>query len=204
MDMPDVRRGVPAKNSCGVCGGGVRLYRGALHGRPITDWKHTWVPEGTSPHRPVLGRPVDVATLERLRPDREVVVDVSEEPAVPLVAPRAAHPAEVPPSAMRVYVLGGEYGWSAPDSARGALVYYQTAVGDEVCVLRLRRADLGAVGVWERRAGRDWRFAQAFTRCRSLTEQVGSEQLKAWLRQPDERCPDCGASSASHREGECP
>lgn len=47
---------------CGVCGGGVRGYSGTLHGRPIKDWKHTSAPPGTAPHRPVLGRPVDIET----------------------------------------------------------------------------------------------------------------------------------------------
>lgn len=195
--MPDLH--------CGVCTGGVRLFRDVRYGRPIVDWKHTDVPPGTQPHRPVLGRPVDEATLELLRGRKEEKVVEKAEYHPPLVAPRPARPAEVPSSAMRMYVLGGEYGWAAATFKGGALVYYQTAAGNEACVLRLRRRELGVVAVWERRGPTGkWGFVDAYTRCGARTEQVGSEQLKSFIKQRDERCPECGRSSAAHDEGECP
>jgi hypothetical protein len=156
--MPDLH--------CGICTGGVRLFHDTRYGRPITDWKHTDVPAGTQPHRPVLGHPVDAETLARLH-------GKPEQPA----------PQD----------LGVAYGWEA----RAA--FYETAEGKEVCVVKLRRRDLGVVGVWEARG-----FSDGFTRCGSLTDRVGSEQLKAFLRQRDERCPDCGRSSVAHHEGDCP
>lgn len=187
---------------CGVCTGGVRLYRGTLYGRPITDWKHSSAPPGTRPHRPVLGRPVDPATLQRLhRKPVEAVQTLPEpeEPAVPIVPPRDATEEEIPDSARRMRELLVEHGWATQ------VRYYQTSIGDEAVVVRGRRLDLGAVAVWERRAGKEgYGFVQGFTRCRAVTWQVGSTHLKDWIRQPLEECPDCGASSAAHNEGECP
>lgn len=187
---------------CGLCTGGVRLFRGSRYGRPITDWKHTDVPPGTQPHRPVLGRPVDEQTLQRLhRNAGETAAKTVKEYGVPLVAPRPATDGETPGSAKKMRELGLEYGWEV----MGRVTYYQTALGDEVVVLRLRRGDLGAVAVWEARGkAHKWTFTEGYTRCGPRTEQVGSEQLKAWLKARDERCPDCGRSSAAHHEGDCP
>jgi hypothetical protein len=180
---------------CGICTGGVRLFHDTRYGRPITDWKHTDAPAGTQPHRPVLGRPVDAETLARLhgKPEQPTPQPASKTYAPPSVAPRPAKGSEVPPSAQRLQDLGVAYGWEA----RAA--FYETAEGKEVCVVKLRRRDLGVVGVWEARG-----FSDGFTRCGSLTDRVGSEQLKAFLRQRDERCPDCGRSSVAHHEGDCP
>lgn len=182
----------------------MRLFRGTRYGRPITDWKHTDVPPGTQPHRPVLGRPVDVETVRRLHRKPEETAPKTSDPkeyAVPLVAPRPATPGETPTSARRLLELGAEYGWEV----MGRVTYYQTALGDEVVVVRLRRHDLGVVAVWEARGkAHKWSYTQGFTRCGALTEQVGSEQLKSFLRTRDERCPECGRSSVAHHEGECP
>lgn len=192
---------------CGVCGGGVRLFTGLLHGRPITDWKHTDAPPGTVPHRPVLGRPVDEATLVRLRAMKEEarrkkqVVTETKEIGAPLIFPRIAADHELAPAAKSLMVLLSEYDWVLVNSP----VFYQTAESLEACIIRASRADVSVVGCWERPSReKSWAYRDGFVVCHGLVRQVGSEQLKASIRQRDERCPDCGSSSAAHIEGDCP
>jgi hypothetical protein len=178
-------------NQCGICGGGVRLYSDTLHGRPITDWKHTWAPPGTEPHRPVLGTPVDEVTLDRLRKlaterhDKKVAVRVVEPP--------------MPPPAVRLMETAVDYGWGV----RGDPTYYVSGERVEVVVLRLRRADLGALGVWERKPGKNWTYGFGLTLARGHTKQVGSNSLTSWVKQRDERCDTCGRSSLTHNDEEC-
>lgn len=189
---------------CGLCTGGVRLYRGILHGRPISDWKHTDAPAGTAPHRPVLGTPVDSATLDRIhRPEVEMKATVveKEEVAPPLVAPRPAKDDEVADSqsATQILKLFEQNHWSLVEDP----AYFQTAAGVEHLVIKGRRRDLGCVVSWRRRKDR-WELEGAWRLAPGHTHQVGSEQLKAWISQRYEICPDCGRSSIVHEGGECP
>lgn len=191
---------------CGMCGGQIRGYSGTLHGRPIKDWKHKTVPPGTEPHRPVLGTPVNPEELERMyRPpkDEEPKRPVLEELGPPLVPPRPATAEELEESqsASQILRLLERHRWVLVEQP----VYFQTAAGVEHFVVRARRRDLGMVATWRRRTGRNWELEFAARLASGLTGQVGSEQLKAWITQRDERCPDCGRSSVVHtEEGECP
>ncbi len=180
---------------CGLCGGGIRGYAGVLHGRPIKDWKHTSVPPGTVPHRPVLGTPVDAETLDRVHraPKEEVAPKRgSVPPAVPL---RLAKVSEVPGAALKLAELASDYGWKVEPTS-----YCQTAAGKSWVIVRARRADLGAIGVWENGG-----FEDGYQVVHGHAERVGSEQIKVWLKQPDLRCTDCGCADIAHNdEGECP
>lgn len=189
---------------CGVCGGGVRGFRGTLHGRPIADWKHTDVPPGTEPHRPVLGTPVDEETLERLRRSLrpEEVVEEEPPPPLPLVLPRAATVEEVglkKSSPRQMLGLLEENGWTLVEEP----IYFQAVSAFEYLVVRARRRDLGMVVSWERRPGDTWSFEHGFEVAAKHFQQVGSKQLKTWVTQRDEECPECGASSAVHDDEEC-
>lgn len=188
--------------NCGVCGGEVRGYSGILHGRPIKDWKHRSVPPGTQPHRPVLGTPVDQATLDRIhRPPTEE--DSAPEPVdlAPRVRARlaTAEEAESSQSCQQIMRLAETYRWQIEGPW-----YFQGADAVEYLVLRLRRRDLGAVVSWRRRPRKGaWEMEFAYRVGQGLTGQVGSEQLKLWITARGERCPDCGRSSVVHGE-ECP
>lgn len=192
---------------CGVCGGGVRGFRGTLHGRPIADWKHTDVPPGTAPHRPILGTPVDQATLDRIfrsaTPTDEVAPATPSVIPPPRVAPRPAKPEELEDSqsALQILKLLELHRWELLEEP----VYLVTAAEVEHLIIRARRRDLGMVVTWRRRPGKPaWELEDAFRVGRRLTLPVGSKQLKDWIGQRDERCPDCGRSSVAHEEGECP
>ena len=191
---------------CGVCGGEVRGFRGMLHGRPIADWKHRTAPPGVEPHRPVLGTPVDQETLDRIhrtsKDDEGSTTSRRLPPPPPLVPPRPIEPEEMPQAAGTILMLAGQNGWEAA----GPVMYFQTGKGVENVVVRVRRRELGAVGCWIKspnKADGQWRFELGFTLARATVEQVGSKQLKDWISQPDEQCPDCGASSVVHDEEEC-
>lgn len=191
---------------CGVCGGEVRGYRGVLHGRPIKDWKHRTVPPGTEPHRPVLGTPVDAETLDRIhRPE----VEDSTTPATPriptappLVPPRPVKPPEMPQSVGTILALAADHRWQAVEPP----MYFQTAQGVEHVVVKMRRRDLGFVAAWlrsPRKADGQWRFESGYSLARATVEQVSSKQLKDWITQRQEWCPDCGVSSVIHDDEEC-
>lgn len=181
---------------CGVCGGGVRGFSGTLHGRPIKDWKHTDVPPGTLPHRPVLGTPVDEASLARIRTaPPEPVVKVA--PGPPTVPPRPVEEGELCQSARGLLRLLEEQRWVLVEEP----VFFETAVGVQFLVVRARRRDLGVVASWIRR--REWVFESGWEVARRGFRQVGFKQLKDWVGQWDEQCPDCGASSAAHDDEEC-
>lgn len=187
---------------CGLCGGGVRGYRSVLHGRPIADWKHSDAPPGTQPHRPVLGTPVDSSTLDRIfRPEQQPVV---EEPVdlTPRVAPRPAKAEELEESqsATQLLKLLELNRWVLLEEP----VYLVTAADVEHLIIRAWRRDLGVVASWRRRPGKNWELEYGIQVGKDLTRQVASEQLKNWIGQRDERCPDCGRSSAVHEGGECP
>lgn len=190
-------------NSCGICGGGVRMYSDTLHGRPITDWKHTWAPPGIEPHRPVLGRPVDGETLDRLRllatqrHAQKNAPKTPEPPRPPLVAPRKA--SSLPPAAVRTQQLALDYGWTVS----GHPVYYVSADRVEVVVLAMRRGDLGLMAVWERRPNKNWTYDFGVALAKGHTEQVGSKSLTDWVKQRDEKCSACGRSSLTHDDEEC-
>lgn len=196
MDVSDLQ--------CGLCTGGVRLYRGVLHGRPISDWKHASAPAGTAPHRPVIGTPVDIATLDRIhRPVQEEQHGaVQVEVAPPLVTPRPAKAEELEDSqsATQVVKLLKQRDWELIEDP----AYFQTAAGVEHLVVKARRRDLGVLVTWRRRPERNWELEFAMRLAPGLTRQVGSEQLKQWIGQRDEQCPDCGRSSVVHEGGECP
>lgn len=191
---------------CGVCGGEVRGYSGKLYGRPIKDWKHRSVPPGTEPHRPVLGTPVGLEELERAyRPVKEEAPKkpVVEEAGPPLVAPRPATAEELEESqsVTQIRRLLASHRWVEVEEPW----YFQTAAGIEHFVVKARRRDLGMVATWRRRPGRSWELESGWRLAPGHTDQVGSEQLKSWITQRDERCPDCGRSSVVHtEEGECP
>lgn len=188
---------------CGLCGGGVRGYSGTLHGRPIKDWKHTDVPPGTQPHRPVLGTPVPRETLDRIhRPVVEEETTVVED-LTPRVPPRPATAEELESSqsASQLLRLLSDYGWSLMEPP----TYFEAASGIRHLTVRARRRDLGAVATWRFRPDKgSWEIEHGYRVAQGLTGQVGSEQLKDWIRQRDERCLDCGRSSVVHEGGECP
>lgn len=190
---------------CGLCGGGVRGYAGTLHGRPIKDWKHSDAPAGVAPHRPILGTPVDQATLDRIhRPVVEQEATVVEEgPRPPLVAPRPATAEELESSqsVSGLLKLLEPHRWELLEP----VAYFQAADGVEYMVLKARRRDLGLVVSWRRRPSKGtWELEGGYRLATGRTSQVGSEQLKDWIAQRDERCPDCGRSSVVHEGGECP
>lgn len=191
--------------NCGLCGGGVRLYSGTLYGRLIKDWKHTSVRPGTKPHRPVLGTPVDRETLDRIhrRPAAEKAPVLVESPVPPpLVPPRPATAEELEESqsAMQLLRLLDTFRWRLVEPP----MYFQTAAGVEHLVIKGRRRDLGVLATWRRRPEKKWELEFGMRLAPGLTSQVGSEQLKKWVTQRDERCPDCGRSSVVHQGGECP
>lgn len=187
---------------CGACGGGVRGYAGTLHGRPIRDWKHTDVPPGTTPHRPILGTPVDQATLDRIhRPEVSEVV-VKEKPPTPQIVERWAvdnDEAMEYQAVAAVLKLAAAEGWEVL-----RLEYRRRADGLEYLLLASRRRDLGAVAIWRfNREKASWEFDTGWRRTIRGISQVGSNALKAWLKTRDEECPDCGASSVVHQEEVC-
>lgn len=189
---------------CGLCGGGVRGYSGTLHGRPIKDWKHTDVPPGTAPHRPILGTPVDEATLDRQRelakPKKAPGPPPPPEP--PMVPPRLAKASEIPDRAASMRQLAIDYEWTVEPPT-----YIQTAAGIEWVILRGWRRNLRFVSVWERRPKDDatWTFQDGYTLAGPRLHQVGSKQLTEWISQREAWCPDCGADSVVHTDrGECP
>lgn len=189
---------------CGLCGGTVRGYSGTLHGRPIKDWKHASVPPGTQPHRPVLGTPVDPATLDRIhRPPAPEVYDVDAGPAEilpPIVPPCPATAAQLEESqsASQLLTLLELHRWTLVEPP----AYFMTAKGEEFMVAKARRNDLGVVAAWRRRPERRWELDDAYQLGTGITSQVGSKQLKDFITQREERCPDCGRSSAVHGQ-EC-
>jgi hypothetical protein len=191
---------------CGVCGGGVRGYSGVLHGRPIRDWKHTDVPAGTPPHRPVLGTPVDKATLDRIHRSEEapVMTKISTEP---LVRPRPATAGELAQcSSAEAFVRNlSPEGWRVV----GSPTYFQSADATEYLIVKTRRRDLAAVGCWRRRPPREdgvprpWEFEEGWTLgVQYPFQRVGSKQLKNWIQQRAQFCADCGTSAVAHGQ-EC-
>lgn len=190
---------------CGVCGGGVRGFSGTYHGRPIKDWKHTDVPPGTKEHRPVLGTPVDQESLDRIHRPKKEVQDADPHPEVvrpPLVASRPARPEELEESqsASQLLRLLEDHRWELIEQPH----YFVAATGIEYFVVRARRRDLAVIVTWRRRLTKKWELELAIRVAQGLTRQVGSEQLKDWIKQRDERCPECGRSSIVHEGGECP
>lgn len=190
--------------NCGVCGGEVRGYSGVLYGRPIKDWKHRTVPPGTQPHRPVLGTPVDQATLDRLhRPEAPAEVDADLADRPPLVRARlaTAEEAESSMSCQQILRLLDTYRWKLLE---GGPWYFRAADDVQYLILKARRRDLGVIVSWRHRPRKGaWELECAYRVAQGLTGQVGSEQLKQWISARDERCPDCGRSSVVHGE-ECP
>jgi hypothetical protein len=176
------------------------MFEGTLNGRPIRDWKHTDAPAGTAPHRPVLGTPVSEEALQRLREltatkwaTKHIVV---LEPVIvppPIWAPRPARIEEVPKSLDSMRELAEGYGWDTEPPT-----YFRTAKEVDFCVLRGTRADLAFVACWK--AGK---FEEAFRVGKGLTERVGSNSVKDWIRTRDERCATCGRSSMTHDDEEC-
>lgn len=186
---------------CGVCGGGVRGFRGIRHGRPIADWKHTSVPPGTQPHRPVLGRPVDIETLDRIhRPERDEGQAAEKvQPRVVAVQPATEEQVTDSQSVVKILKLLEEERWDQI----GQIEYRQRDDGVEYLVLKARRRDLGAVALWrfnEKKGA--WEFDDGWALSPRGRRRVQSTSLKEWLKTRDETCPDCGRSSIMHGE-EC-
>lgn len=183
--------------TCGVCGGGVRLYEGTLHGRPITDWKHTDVPPGTAPHRPVLGTPVDQETLDRLHAKKEEPVAI----APPLtIETEVINRSDMPKGAQDMLALAEDYGWKMRQKA------LLTKIGPSrrTVAFHARRNDLGFVAWWKfekNKWGFDWAFLTVGGRPRA--EQVGSNSLKDWIKQPVVMCPACSRSEIAADHEEC-
>lgn len=183
--------------NCGICGGGVRLYEGTLHGRPIKDWKHTDVPEGTTPHRPVLGRPVDIETLDRIhRPEEE---PVAYTPPITYETQPLAREG-LPPPAERLLTLGEDHGWELLLSTLTRL-----STGFERVGLAMRRHDLGMVGFWDLKVGSTWRFGEGYSLDvgAGVRERVGSKSLKEWIELPEKICPVCNRSDIVTDHEEC-
>lgn len=188
---------------CGACGGEIRGYSGTLHGRPIKDWKHRSVPPGTTPHRPILGTPVDQDTLDRIHRPRVTEADVS---AAVVERPQIVETIELTDidwadwqsvnTMLRIMEL--EH-WS--------LVGFWLRVrsdGVEYLVMKARRRDLGATVLWRFNGEKlSWEFHQGWALTSRGVHQVQSTSLKAWFKTRDEACPDCGRSSIMHGE-ECP
>jgi len=189
---------------CGVCGGGVRGYRGTLHGRPIADWKHTDVPPGTAPHRPVLGTSVDRATLDRIhRPQVAQEPESEKKPKAVLVVQGPIGPDAYVDSQSITTMLkvADEERWARV----GDVVLRELSDGGEQLVFRWRRRDLAAIGIWKRDDKDAWTFDEGYTLSKPGYNRVRSTSLKEWLQARDEECPECGLSSVTHRdEGECP
>lgn len=189
---------------CGQCGGGVRGYRGTLHGRPIADWKHTDVPADwrEGPHRPILGTPVDQATLDRIHRPPSDEVSAPEKPPTPQIVERwlvSADDASEYQSVSSMLKLAALEGWTVL-----RLEYRGRADGVEYLLMSARRRDLGALAIWRfNREKASWEFDTGWRRTVRGVSQVGSSALKTWLKTRDEQCPDCGASSAVHRPEEC-
>lgn len=188
---------------CGLCGGGVRGYRGTLHGRPIADWKHTDAPPGTKPHRPVLGTPVDAETLDRVHRSGEPETQKKPKPPQPVLFRSApARPDMYVDSQSITSMLGlaDLEGWEVIDK-----LHRELTDGTEYLIFKFRRGDLGAVGIWKMSDKDTWLFDDGYALSRRGFRQVQSTSLKDWLKARAEWCPDCGRSSYVHTtEGECP
>lgn len=183
-------------NHCGICGGGVRLFSDVRYGRPITDWKHTDAPPGTEPHRPILGRPVDTETLDRIhRPPKEEPVIV--EPITYETSP--IRPEKLPAQALQLAALAGEHNW-------GLLKCLSTKIstGKQVVGLAMVRHDIGFTASWASE-GASWKFQEAFLvdTSRGVRERVGSNVLKEWIRSPLRICETCGRSNRATDHEEC-
>lgn len=189
---------------CGLCTGGIRLYRGTLHGRPIADWKHTDAPPGTQPHRPILGTPVDQATLDRIHraPRTEEPKRKPKPPQAVLFGswPAQDHMFEDSQSISGMLKLADEEGWETLER-----LYRELTDGTEYIIVKLRRGDLGAAAIWTRGKNDTWVFDEGYALSHRGFRQVQSTSLKEWLKTRPEDCPDCGRSSYVHTpQGECP
>lgn len=187
-------------NHCGICGGGTRLFTGTRYGRPITDWKHTDVPPGTEPHRPVLGRPVDQETLDRIhRPKEE---PMAEAPQV-MIETSKCPPSNLPTAGQRIYQLGLDHGWTLVGCTLTRISTGQQKAG--VTMKRGIDVGFGAFWAWTPK-GEAWKFEDAFTvrvaNGVTVYDRVGSESLKAWIQHPERICPTCGRSDRTDHE-EC-
>lgn len=186
-------------NHCGLCGGGVRLFTGSRYGRPITDWKHTDAPEGTAPHRPVLGRPVDQETLERIHRPREEAPMATAPPVT--WETRPCRQQDLPMSAARMLLLAQDHGWTVLQATQTRL-----STGQHTVSLAMRRHDVGFAAFWAMKPEETrWKFSDAFTLTSAgVRERVGSNSLREWIERPERVCPVCDRSDITHEDEECP
>lgn len=189
--------------TCGECGGEIgRWPMSNMLRQDILDWRHRSVPDGTAPHRAVLGTPVPLAEI-RLSPieeDEEVDEAPDPVPAPELLARPAMH-GELPSSAAQIDKLAAVNGWAVEAwIMRGPLMdarwKFRRVISS--AVLRMVRDRHGLVAIWDSPDGDEWSFDSAWSLVHHRLTPLSSPELRAAIKYPRMICEDCGEPPALH------
>lgn len=211
---------VPPVFTCGECGGDIaRWPMKNLLRQDILDWRHVNVPEGTAPHRAVLGTPVPRVELVGYRCSQEPHPgvefygngggcaecgfkpdDAPDAVPDPIVPARPALHDDLPGSAVRLDKKGAANGWTVQAwYMHGPLMdaRWKFSRMVESVVLWLDRDGHRLVAVWRTENDGSWKFDQAW----SLThwaDPLSSPELNAAVIAPRALCESCGEPPALH------
>jgi hypothetical protein len=216
---------VPPFFRCGECGGEIGLWpMKNLLKQDILDWRHRTVPDGTAPHRAVLGTPAHKPRIPGVKVVEERDEDwVEPDPVPPPVIPArlALRTDPVPPSALALVKLADSNGWNVEMYyMRGTRMDARWKAGRVVSsvVVRLHRDGHRLVACWQTKGDLDpaiwwaakdwpgppfmpsfspWGFEQGWSLTREATA-VGSPELRKMITHPPMWCDDCGEPPALH------
>jgi hypothetical protein len=215
---------VPPFFKCGECGGEIGLWpMKNLLRQDILDWRHRTVPDGTAPHRAVLGTKAPHVALSKPVEEEHDEDWVEPDPVPPPVIPArvAEYTDPVPPSAKSLVKLAEEHGWKVEAwYMRGTRMDTRWKAGRVVSsvVVRMHRDGHRLVASWQTKgdlepgiwwAAKDWPgvpFVPSFSpwgfdQAWSLThevEAIGSPELRKHITIPRAICDTCGEPPALH------
>lgn len=195
---------VPPFFTCGECGGEIGLWPMLnLLRQEILDWRHRTVPQGTQPHRAVLGTPAHdyvIVPAKVEEGEEEVVPDPVPPPTTPAQRVNLAELEAGPSAALSLQVKAQENGWQTESwymvgphmDARWKFVRTVESV-----VVRLLRDGHGLTASWKTKADQTWAFDDAYS-LGHVVEPLASAELRAAVGRPRMICESCGEPPALH------
>lgn len=188
--------------SCGECEGRIaRWPMKNLLGHEILDWRHKTVPEGTAPHRAVLGtpahRPRIIDTPKKAPAVISLAAEVEQEEVVEerRLAGRPALRDDLPTVAQRLDKKAAENDWNV---AAGIL---EGDRGDgtplQVVVLFLVRDGHHLTTSWSTKRDGSWQSNESYSFGHRV-RQIGSRELGKIVEEPRRICESCGKPPALH------
>lgn len=193
---------VPPEFECGECGGTIARWPfvNMLH-QEILDWRHKTIPEGTQPHRAVLGTPVPIAAVLPATEQVEEEQAAPDPTPPPLVRARPALRADLPHMAQLLDAKAQKNGWTVEAwYMKGPLMTagWKFSRMVESVVLRLERDGHRMVASWQTKADQnEWKFDEGWN-LHPWAETISSPEIGRAIATPRQVCESCGEPPALH------